>query len=901
MGAPENPDSSAGPHGQADIATLVDWVWARVKEGKTPESVGRDEFPVYADDLLAGAHRKLNEYLDQVAHSRSWRIKARDLPAGISILGLSKEEMLGAFRGIVVRIRFHIRKEAASGRSRSAEAMLSYTRVFNMLTSFARSAGEGTSERSLNPDEFGNLAGELLRKGLPLTEADLMACLGITSTQVADNYGFQRLSNEGVLRAVEVQAEQEGLSPALRPSLQHWRQNLQSAKLLLGAGRKLLTRINVLLDAQAAIPIEAGEAWSNAALEDLRNLQVEARGKWGRLLAHCQQAESSKPTQKWLKTAAGCVEAVGKEEFKKYALRWFELVALPRPVHREAAYDHAPDPDQLICDSNSVILKGLAWICGGFEDKDVVRGLSTLAQVCFKKVPNLGARCPRVANGCLYSLSVIALPEAAAELTRLDQVVKQPSAKKLIGKSLEKAAETSGLTREDLEETTVPRYGLDAEGWLKQRIGDFTAEFCVCGPDAFELLWRKADGKLQKSVPAEVKTEHAVELKGLKRTMQDIEKMLPAQSRRIERLFLAEREWEFSQWRERYLDHPLLATLSRRLIWHFRQGERQAAGIWCDGSIVDDASKPLDWLTAETRVRLWHPLGQEVEQVGRWRQWLQDHEVSQPFKQAHREIYILTDAELGTDTYSNRFAAHIIRQHQFAALALERGWKYRLQGGFDSHNVPSIELPKWDLLVEFWLETGGGNEGMSEMGIYLNVATDQVRFCDLAGPPRRLSEVPALVFSEMMRDVDLFVGVCSIGNDPAWHDRGEAGGHGDYWHRQSFGDLSATAKTRREVLEKLLPRLKIAEKCELRERFLVVKGSRRTYKIHLGSGNILMEPNDQYLCIVPDRSSNARAKEGMFLPFEGDNTLSVILSKAFLLAEDGKIKEPAIVNQIIAK
>jgi hypothetical protein len=28
----------------------------------------------------------------------------------------------------------------------------------------------------------------------------------------------------------------------------------------------------------------------------------------------------------------------------------------------------------------------------------------------------------------------------------------------------------------------------------------------------------------------------------------------------------------------------------------------------------------------------------------------------------------------------------------------------------------------------------------------------------------------------------------------------------------------------------------------------VVKGELRTYRIHLGSGNILMEPNDQYLC-----------------------------------------------------
>jgi hypothetical protein len=101
------------------------------------------------------------------------------------------------------------------------------------------------------------------------------------------------------------------------------------------------------------------------------------------------------------------------------------------------------------------------------------------------------------------------------------------------------------------------------------------------------------------------------------------------------------------------------------------------------------------------------------------------------------------------------------------------------------------------------------------------------------------------------------------------------------------------------VLERLLPRLKIAGRCSLEGRFLVVRGELRTYKIHLGSSNILMEPNDQYLCIVPDRASAARGDSGpLFLPFEGDRTLSLILSKAFLLAEDTKIKDPTIVSQI---
>ncbi len=117
----------------------------------------------------------------------------------------------------------------------------------------------------------------------------------------------------------------------------------------------------------------------------------------------------------------------------------------------------------------------------------------------------------------------------------------------------------------------------------------------------------------------------------------------------------------------------------------------------------------------------------------------------------------------------------------------------------------------------------------------------------------------------------------------------------DYWQGYAFGELGETAKTRADVLARLLPRLKIAGRCRLDGRFLIVRGDLRTYKIHLGSGNILMEPNDQYLCIVPGRSEDSG---DLFLPFEGDRMLAIILSKAFLLADDRAIKDKTIVSQI---
>jgi hypothetical protein len=70
-----------------------------------------------------------------------------------------------------------------------------------------------------------------------------------------------------------------------------------------------------------------------------------------------------------------------------------------------------------------------------------------------------------------------------------------------------------------------------------------------------------------------------------------------------------------------------------------------------------------------------------------WRDWLERHGVTQPCKQAHREVYLLTDAECTTGTYSNRFAAHVPRQHQFTP------WRRR-EAGATNFVRPSTTRPR---------------------------------------------------------------------------------------------------------------------------------------------------------------------------------------------------------------
>jgi hypothetical protein len=361
---------------------------------------------------------------------------------------------------------------------------------------------------------------------------------------------------------------------------------------------------------------------------------------------------------------------------------------------------------------------------------------------------------------------------------------------------------------------------------------------------------------------------------------KELKSMTAAQRLRLERLLADERAWTGAAFRERYLEQGLVGPLARRLIWTV------------DGEAVlgDD----IEALADDAEVRLWHPVDAARDGVRAWRERLEAREITQPFKQAHREIYVVTDGERETETYSNRFAAHILRQHQMAALAHSRGWRYALQGDFDGGDPDArLELPRQGLSASFWVERPDEGE-QGSTGIYLHVVSDQVRIADAAGPVP-LASVPPRVFSEIMRDVDLFVGVTSIGNDPTWGDRGELP-FVEYWRGYAFGELTEQATVRAEVLERLLPSLAIADLAEIDGRWLRVRGTLRTYRIHLGSANVLMEPDDAYLCVVVNRAS-AGAKR-VYLPFEGDHVLAVILSKALRLARDDRIDDESILAQI---
>ena len=70
---------------------------------------------------------------------------------------------------------------------------------------------------------------------------------------------------------------------------------------------------------------------------------------------------------------------------------------------------------------------------------------------------------------------------------------------------------------------------------------------------------------------------------------------------------LQQRTWSLADFRSRYLDHPLVGALARRLICDITDDGRDQAAIQHEGQLVDASGRALDALTEAARVSLWHP------------------------------------------------------------------------------------------------------------------------------------------------------------------------------------------------------------------------------------------------------------------------------------------------------
>lgn len=308
---------------------------------------------------------------------------------------------------------------------------------------------------------------------------------------------------------------------------------------------------------------------------------------------------------------------------------------------------------------------------------------------------------------------------------------------------------------------------------------------------------------------------------------------------------------------------PLLKMPAVRLLLEqlIVQADEAALG-WLDVATLTVTDLEGRQHVAEKTLRIAHPFHLfTAGQLSAWQKDVVTHRRVQPFKQAFRELYLLTPAERDTGLWSNRFAGHRLKAKVAARLLQVRNWS--------TSSVEDIyyESKEHGIYALFnFLDTG---HYLSETEHF---TFDTIAFHrDHKAIP--LEQVPPLLFSEVMRDADLLVSVAHAADD--------------------YSTSHETVQRRAELVGELIQGLGLRNvKCE--GHFLHITGQRANYRIHLGSAAIHIEPGN-YLCIVP---AGSHATE-FYLPFaDTDKKMAEVLSKMFLLLDDMNITDSLILEQI---
>lgn len=312
--------------------------------------------------------------------------------------------------------------------------------------------------------------------------------------------------------------------------------------------------------------------------------------------------------------------------------------------------------------------------------------------------------------------------------------------------------------------------------------------------------------------------------------------------------------------------NPVIWPLLRSLVFvkAVEAADEVATGFFTDGGLVTADGEFLAQ-SPDAKVRIAHPI--DLYRRGVWasyQKYLFDGAVRQPFKQVFRELYVKTADELPMQ-HSLRYAGNQIQPRKTVAVLKGRRWVADYEDGlqkvyYKENIVANIyALADWFSPADIEAPT-----------------LEWVSFSDRKSfRPLKIADIPEIIFSEVMRDVDLAVSVAHAGGvDP------EAS--------------QSTVEMRRALVAFTLPLFKLTN-VDLKGSHAFIQGYLADYHIHLGSG-VIHQEGGTAIAVLPVHSQH---RGRLFLPFvDEDPKTAEILSKVLLFAEDTKIKDPFILNQI---
>jgi len=239
------------------------------------------------------------------------------------------------------------------------------------------------------------------------------------------------------------------------------------------------------------------------------------------------------------------------------------------------------------------------------------------------------------------------------------------------------AATGRALRPAALVDAIVPDLGLPSNGVELLNLGG--RSFVLVFDETLTPTLLSDEGVPQKGFPRlrkdDDKEKYAAAKERFSALGKDTKVLARQQILQLEHAMCVRHSWPLAAFRERFVTHPLLRHLGRRLLWA-TEDLSTSFRIAEDQSFAGEHDERVEFEAA--RIVLVHPILLPPETRARWAERFADYEVLQPFPQLGRELFEISDDDVGQHAILRLQGAKASRGRLFQLS--RRGWTARIEG-----------------------------------------------------------------------------------------------------------------------------------------------------------------------------------------------------------------------------
>ncbi len=280
-----------------------------------------------------------------------------------------------------------------------------------------------------------------------------------------------------------------------------------------------------------------------------------------------------------------------------------------------------------------------------------------------------------IAAETVWALSLNGSNEALMNVDNMSRKFKHKRVRAAAAEALAAAADTLGITTEELADRIVPDLGFDRN---LCRVFDYgKRQFNVYLKPSLEMEVFSGDKQI-KTLPKPGTTDDKDTAEAAYNEFKEVKKQLKnvvaAQRARLEYVLMCDRKWTSENWEKLFVGNAVMHCFAVGLIWGiYENGALKDTFRYMDDGSFTTADGDEFTLPNDAQIGLVHPLELTEEQISVWKEQLSDYELTQPFDQLGRMVFRPEDKELPCNCLT-RFEDTTVNSVAMINQMTKNGW-----------------------------------------------------------------------------------------------------------------------------------------------------------------------------------------------------------------------------------